>query len=96
MTIRPRTRLPIALLAVAILISVALAWAVTAGYDLSWWTVNGGGAQNMAGGAYSLSGTAAQPDAGRMSARPYALQGGFWSPFAGPGRTAARHWGAYR
>ncbi len=52
---------------------------VTATFDIPWWTVNGGGASGNAGGAYTLSGTAGQPDAGpRQSGGVYALTGGFW------------------
>jgi hypothetical protein len=32
------------------------------GYDLSWSTVDGGGATSSAGGPYVLGGTAGQPD----------------------------------
>ena len=48
------------------------------GYDLSWWTVDGGGGLNGAGGVYELSGTAGQPAAAALSSSPYTLNGGFW------------------
>jgi hypothetical protein len=47
-------------------------------YDLSWWTVDGGGASGLTSGAYTLSGTAGQPDAGSLSSGDYDLAGGFW------------------
>jgi hypothetical protein len=47
-------------------------------YDLSWWTVDGGG-QASDGGSYQLTGTARQPDAGAMSGGGYSLRGGFWA-----------------
>jgi hypothetical protein len=47
-------------------------------YDLSWWTVDGGGATFSTGGDYSLGGTIGQPDAGVIAAESYVLQGGFW------------------
>jgi hypothetical protein len=47
-------------------------------YDLSWWTVDGGGATFSTGGSYSLGGTMGQPDAGAIAAESYVLQGGFW------------------
>jgi hypothetical protein len=47
-------------------------------YDLSWWTVDGGGATFSTGGSYSLGGTIGQPDAGAIAAAVYVLQGGFW------------------
>jgi hypothetical protein len=49
-----------------------------ASYDLSWWTVDAGGATELAAGDYTLSGTAGQPDAGSFSATAYDLAGGFW------------------
>jgi hypothetical protein len=49
------------------------------GYELTWSTVDGGGAQNLSdGGLYTLSGTAGQPDAGMQSDGSYTLAGGFW------------------
>lgn len=56
---------------------VPLALAQT-GYDLSWWTVDGGGATLSAGEGYRLSGTAGQPDAGMLEGGGYTLGGGFW------------------
>ena len=50
-----------------------------AGYDLSWWTVNGGGGMFSTGGNYSLGGTIGQPDAGLLVGQGYSLAGGFWS-----------------
>lgn len=47
------------------------------GYDLSWWTVDGGGGDSS-GGAYVLSGTFGQPDAGTLTGGSYHLGGGFW------------------
>ena len=51
-----------------------------AGYTLSWWTIDSGGSQNMAGGGYTLSATVGQPDAATASNAGYTLSGGFWSP----------------
>ena len=56
---------------------VPLALAQT-GYDLSWWTVDGGGATLSTGEGYRLSGTAGQPDAGLLEGGGYTLGGGFW------------------
>lgn len=47
-------------------------------YDLSWWTVDGGGITFAEGGDYSLGGTAGQPDAGVLAGGNYTLDGGFW------------------
>jgi hypothetical protein len=59
----------------------AVSAAVT--YDLSWWSIDGGGTINANAGMYSLSGTIGQPDAGVMSVGEYTLTGGFWgvNPF---------------
>jgi len=49
-------------------------------YGLSWYTIEGGGHASASGGAYTLAGTAGQPDAGpAMTGGPYRLVGGFWS-----------------
>ena len=49
------------------------------GYDLTWSTVDGGGATWSEGGGYSLGGTVGQPDAGVLSGGGYTLAGGFWA-----------------
>ena len=48
------------------------------GYDLTWHTVDGGGATSSTGGGYTLAGTAGQPDADALSGGGYTLAGGFW------------------
>lgn len=48
------------------------------GYDLTWWTVDGGGG-HISGGGYALAGTVGQPDAGpALINGGYSLTGGFW------------------
>jgi hypothetical protein len=54
----------------------------SASYDLSWWTVDSGGTTGLSSGAYTLSGTAGQPDAGALSSVDYDLAGGFWAILA--------------
>jgi len=51
------------------------------GYDLSWWTVDGGGTtfSTSADGAYTLGGTIGQPDANVLQGGDYTLAGGFWT-----------------
>ena len=49
------------------------------GYNLSWWTADGGGYTFSTGGSYSLGGTIGQPDAGLLIGPGYTLVGGFWS-----------------
>jgi hypothetical protein len=61
----------------SLLASVALAQS-GGGYDLSWSTVDGGGATWSEGGGYALGGTVGQPDAGVLSGGGYTLAGGFW------------------
>jgi len=78
MTMKPIVRA----VALGLLINVRL---FAQPYDLSWHTVDGGGATFSAGGSYSLGGTIGQPDAGpapAMTGGTYALVGGFW-PAAG-------------
>ena len=49
------------------------------GYQLSWWTVDGGGKTGISGGAYTLLSTAGQPDArGAIVGGDYTLFSGFW------------------
>jgi hypothetical protein len=48
------------------------------GYDMSWFTIDGGGATFSTGGSYSLGGTIGQPYAGSLSGGSYQLNGGFW------------------
>jgi len=48
------------------------------GYDLSWYTIDGGGATSSSGGPYSLGGSIGQPDAGSLSGGSYQLAGGYW------------------
>jgi hypothetical protein len=50
---------------------------LSASYDLTWNTVDGGGGTSH-GGGYGLGGTAGQPDAGVLAAGGYSLSGGFW------------------
>ncbi len=69
-------------LAVALLLGAATGAAVHAqsggGYDLTWWTVDGGG-EAVEGGGMTLRGTAGQPEAGpALSGGGYTLVGGFW------------------
>ena len=59
--------------------SIAPASAQSGGtYDLTWNTIDGGGAMNSTGGTYSLSGTIGQPDPGVLMGGTYSLGGGFW------------------
>jgi hypothetical protein len=49
-------------------------------FTLEWWTVDGGGAMWTTGGAFELSGTIGQPDAGVvLTGGGFELTGGFWT-----------------
>jgi hypothetical protein len=50
-------------------------------YSIDWFTIDGGGGTSS-GGAYSLSGTIGQPDAGHMSGGSFSIDGGFWGVIA--------------
>ena len=73
------TALPSALLPSAPLGTSGTSGTGSASYDLSWWTVDGGGAAFSTNGGYTLGGTLGQPDAGALSGGGYTLAGGFWS-----------------
>ncbi len=49
-------------------------------FDLSWYTIDGGGKMFTTGGNYALRGTIGQPDAAMMSGGEFELSGGFWFP----------------
>jgi hypothetical protein len=66
------------LMALLLIVSVARAQSGS-DYDLSWWTVDGGGGTSSTGGGYALGGTAGQPDVGAsLTGGGYTLIGGFW------------------
>jgi hypothetical protein len=48
-------------------------------YQLSWYTVAGGGIARSKGGNYELVGTIGQADAGLMRDTGYELTNGFWA-----------------
>ncbi|MFH0981028.1 MAG: dockerin type I domain-containing protein [Planctomycetota bacterium] len=65
-------------ISVAFLAATALAQ-VGGGYELTWSTVDGGGAMFSTGGGYELGATVGQPDAGAvMTGGGFELTGGFW------------------
>ncbi len=61
-----------------LLLPAGLVGLAQGGYDLSWWTADGGGQTFSTGGGYSLGGTIGQPDAGLLTGGGYTLGGGFW------------------
>ncbi|MCI0745370.1 MAG: hypothetical protein L0Y58_08205 [Verrucomicrobia subdivision 3 bacterium] len=46
-------------------------------FAINWHTIDGGGGTSS-GAQYRVSGTAGQPDAGKLSGGNYILRGGFW------------------
>jgi hypothetical protein len=63
----------------ALLAIVPLAQAQGEGYDLSWSTVDSGGATSLVAGDYQLSGSVGQADAApSLGSGSYKLSGGFW------------------
>ncbi len=55
------------------------------GFDMSWFTIDGGGATFMNGGDFEMSSTTGQPDAGRQTSAEFAIDSGFWGAERGPG-----------
>jgi hypothetical protein len=71
------TRIVMLIPSILIVVTTSIGLAQT--FDLSWYTVDGGGAMFTAGGNLELSGTIGQPDAGGMTGGTLSLTGGFWS-----------------
>src|SRR5215475_10169645 len=63
------------------LCALGIAAAQTQNYSIDWYTIDGGGGTST-GGAYSVSGTIGQTDAGCLNGDTYALESGFWGIFA--------------
>ena len=61
-------------------VAVAITSAPAQDYQMSRWTVDGGGVMFSTGDDFELSGTIGQPDAGAMSDGNFDLFGGFWFP----------------
>lgn len=70
----------VSLLALVMLGTAAPLYAQSGGYNIDWWTVDGGGVTgHMGTGGYTLGGTAGQPDAASWQGdHGYSLSGGFW------------------
>ena len=78
-----RLTMPVAIapLAVALLLAVSTVLAQTGdGYDLTWWTMDGGGGVvSEPNSGYALAGASGQTEPGvALSGGDYALVGGFW------------------
>jgi hypothetical protein len=71
---------PIQLLALAVLSSVVLPAGGESGYELTRWTIDGGGASPSAGDGYELRSTIGQPEFGTVLGDGFELCAGFWHP----------------
>jgi hypothetical protein len=61
--------------------AVLVGMAFAQNYTIDRWTIDGGGVMRSTGGAFELSGTIGQPDAGQtMTGGAFELTGGFWFP----------------
>jgi hypothetical protein len=60
----------------------AAAGAARAQISIAWWTIDGGGGTSS-GGAFTLSGTIGQPDAGTLANGVLECDGGYWSVAGG-------------
>ncbi len=73
-----RTIAFIAWLAISTMLLLVLAESNTNGqYEISWYTIDGGGGRSS-GGDFTLTGTIGQPDAAYSRGGNYELLGGFW------------------
>lgn len=66
------------LTAITTVLSLTIATAPAQQFDLSWHSIDAGGVIKSNGGAFELSGTIGQPDAGVLSGGIFELTGGFW------------------
>jgi hypothetical protein len=76
-----RRKIPIIILVMTfLLLSAVIVYGFTNnGYQLSWWSVDGGGGVST-GDDYLLQGTVGQHDAGDLQGGSYSLAGGYWQP----------------
>ena len=64
---------------VLLLLAAVVVSAVDLGYEVKWWSINGG-AQISSGDGFSLTGIAGQPEAGPgMTGDDFTVSGGYWS-----------------
>jgi len=62
---------------IIVLLVLILTLPSLADYEISWYTIDGGGGRSS-GDSYSLIGTIGQPDAAYSAGGNYELLGGFW------------------
>ena len=71
------TYVPRSTISVLLLFVVLAASTAGAQYEISWYTIDGGGGTSS-GGVYTLTGTIGQPDAAYSAGGNYEMLGGFW------------------
>ncbi len=64
----------------ALVLGCTSAIAFAQDFAVNWWTIGGGGASS--GGAFTVTGTAGQSDAGKLTGGNFTLEGGFWGVIA--------------
>ena len=73
-----KTIASIARLAVSTILLITLVESIANGqYEISWYTIDGGGGRST-GGQYTITGTIGQPDAAYSSGGNYEILAGFW------------------
>ena len=75
--------------AVLILAGAGFATYFGGDFDLSWYTIDGGGGESS-GARFAVAGTIGQPDAGVMAGGDFSLSGGFRAAPAGSGGGCVR------
>lgn len=88
--------LKVALLTLAVLLATVCVTLSFEGveFDLSWFTVDGGGGQ-ASGGQFNVMGTIGQPESVVMTGDEYELLGGFWEGGMAEPNSSAGVWRAY-
>jgi len=71
------TYIPHLIISVLLLFIVSFASVASGQYEISWYTIDGGGGRSS-GGPYTLMGTIGQPDAAYSAGGHFELLGGFW------------------
>jgi len=75
-----RSAFPCVLTATAIATSSVAAGPGGGSFEITWYTIDGGGTSSTTGGSFDLAGTIGQPDAGpTMTGGDFSLTGGFWA-----------------
>ena len=95
-TTRKKRIVLLTLLVVTTMVSAGLAAEL---FEIPWWSADSGGAQGLTGGNYTLSGSAGQPDAGKLTGGVFTLTGGFWKqppPVRLTPAEARQDWAHYR